>query len=119
MPTPKEIRELTDKVTRDLVDRGLLIEAGWISLRAAAIPERATAAQLDDMRMAFFAGAQHLFGSINSIMDPGDDAEPTDADLNRMSQINDELQRFVVEMKELLKRRASTAPVAPSSSRSR
>jgi hypothetical protein len=50
------------------------------------------------MRGAFFAGAQHLFASIMVIMDPG--AEPTAADLARMSQIHEELERFVRDYEE-------------------
>lgn len=82
-------------LSKELTDRGLLIEAGWVGLQAAAIPADAPQVQLDEMRNAFFAGAQHLFSSIMSILDPG--SEPTDADLARMSLINDELGRFVDE----------------------
>lgn len=38
-------------------------------------------------------GRQHLFSSIMTILDPGE--EPTEADLHRMSQIHDELEAFV------------------------
>ena len=78
-----------------LIDGGKLIEAGWISLRIAAISPKAGPDQLDEMRMAFFAGAQHLFGSIMQALD--EDAEPTDDDLRRMDQINAELQIFIRE----------------------
>jgi hypothetical protein len=50
------------------------------------------------MRWVFFAGAQHLFGSIMGIMDPGE--EPTDADLRRMDQIDVELKTFIAEFKK-------------------
>lgn len=80
-------------LSKQLTDQGLLIEAGWVSLRHAAIPPEASQAQLDGMRDAFFAGAQHLFASIMTILDPGDE-EPTEADMKRMSQIADELDKF-------------------------
>lgn len=86
-------RQHLERLARDLTDRGKLVEAGWISLRIAAVPLDASAVQLEETRNAFFAGAHHLFNSIMTILDP--DAEPTDADLARMSMINDELQSFI------------------------
>lgn len=81
------------RLERELVDKGKLIEAGWIGLRLAAVPDNASALQLEEMRNAFFAGAQHLFSSIMSILDPGE--EPTAADLRRMECIQDELDDFI------------------------
>jgi hypothetical protein len=82
-----------EKLTKDLTDKGLLIEAGFVSLRHTAMAKDAPAEQVDEMRIAFFAGAQHLFGSIMSILDPGE--EPTLADLQRMDLIQRELDRFI------------------------
>jgi hypothetical protein len=76
---------------------GLLIEVGWLGLRTLAIPPGAPQVQLDDMRMAFFAGAQHLFASIIGLLDPG--TEPTDADFKRMTMIQSELDEFVKQFK--------------------
>lgn len=84
-----------ERLTRELTDSGKLIEAGWVSLRVATDLIDAPADQLREMRMAFFAGAQHLFGSIMNILDPG--AEPTDKDLARMDLIDKELKRFIQE----------------------
>lgn len=86
-------RDHLRRLERELTDKGKLIEAGWVSLRLAAIPEEAGKTQLEEMRSAFFAGAQHLFGSIMSILD--DDREPTPADLRRMDMINAELEVFI------------------------
>lgn len=83
-------------LTRQLTDRGQLIEAGFVSLRMAAISPNAPETQLREMRMAFFAGAQHLFASVLSILDPG--AEPTDKDLSRMAAIDNELRKFASEL---------------------
>ena len=88
-----------EKLTKDLTDKGLLIEAGFVSLRHMAIAKDATDEQVDEMRSAFFAGAQHLFASIMSILDPGPDDEPTENDLRRMSLISDELERFLADYK--------------------
>ena len=48
---------------------------------------------LQEMRNAFFAGAQHMFCSLMTIMDA--DAEPTDKDLERMALIDAELRAFI------------------------
>ena len=86
-------RNFLKRLERDLVDEGKLIEAGWISLRLAAIPLDASALQLEEMRNAFFAGAQHLFASIMDIMD--EDREPTEKDMQRMDLIDKELRVFI------------------------
>lgn len=92
-------REYLRRFERELADKGKLIEAGWIGLRLAALPENASKLQLEEMRTAFFAGAQHLFTSIMGFME--DDHEPTDADMRRMSLISDELDEF---LKDFMKR---------------
>ena len=87
----KYMRELE----RKLAESGLLIESGWVGLQVVAIPPDAPQIQLDEMRMAFFAGAQHLFGCIMNVLDP--DEEVTDADMRRMDLIDQELRRFITE----------------------
>lgn len=90
-----DVKLRLEKLTRNLTDSGKLIEAGWMGLRFMSIPPDAPKVQIDEMRMAFFAGAQHLFGSIMGILDPG--SEPTDGDMRRMEQIDAELKSFIVE----------------------
>lgn len=89
-----------ERLSRDLTDNGKLIEAGWIGLRLAAVPLDAPAIQLDEMRKAFFAGAQHLFASIMTILD--EEREPTDEDLRRMDQIDTELRSFAHDLERSL-----------------
>jgi hypothetical protein len=88
-------RAFLERLSRELVDQGKLIEAGWVGLRLAAMHPDSPPDQLREMRMAFFAGAQHLFGSIMSILDPGE--EPTDDDLKRMDLIDKELKGFIAK----------------------
>lgn len=97
-PPPGVSPEFLQQVTRELTDKGKLIEAGWIGLRLAAIPADAGALQLDEARTAFFAGAHHLFASVMSILDPGD--EPTEADMNRLELIDAELREFITEFEK-------------------
>lgn len=86
-------RAFLERLSRELADDGKLIEAGWLGLRIACKLEDAPAIQLQEMRQAFFAGAQHLFSSIMTILEP--DAEPTDKDLERMDLIDKELRAFI------------------------
>ena len=92
---PELTRDALDQLARDLIDKGLLIEAGFASLRSAAMADDAPPEQIHEMRMAFFAGAQHLFGSIMSALDP--EADTTDGDMRRMGMITEELTRFIRE----------------------
>jgi hypothetical protein len=90
---PRDLSPEVAALSRQLTDEGKLIAAGWLSFRHLVVHPDAPLDQLHEMRIAFFAGAQHLFASINSIMD--EDAEPTEADLGRMQSISDELDHFV------------------------
>lgn len=89
-------RQFLEQLTKRLANEGRLIEAGWVSLRLAVIPLNAPPAQLDDMRLAFMAGAQHLFSSMIEMLDPG--SQETPDDLRRMDLINDELEAFAKEI---------------------
>ena len=85
-------RAYLERLTRELTEKGKLVEAGWVGLRMAAIPLDAPKDQLAEMRKAFFAGALHLFQSILTLLDEGQ--EPTEADLRRMDLIDVELRSF-------------------------
>jgi hypothetical protein len=86
------IRKAVDEVTRRFNAEGRLVEAGFAAfLVLHSIP--ADASEVTMLRDAFMGGAQHLFGSITgSLMD--EDAEPTEADLDRMAKIDAELDQF-------------------------
>src|SRR5512142_1070958 len=84
----KFMRELSKTLAKD----GKLIETGFMSFQKFCIPPDAPHQQIVMMRMAFFAGAQHLFGSIMSVLDP--EIEPTEEDLKVMDSINAELAKF-------------------------
>lgn len=96
-----------DRLHRDLVDRGLLMAAGWVALRLNYIPRDASRQQLDDMRHAFFAGAQHVFATVYHMLD--DDREPTVDDLRRMTVIAGELDDWVKEFELLTKKPGGSA----------
>lgn len=85
-------RAYLERLFRELTDKGKIIEAGWIVYRLAVVSPDAGKDQLEETRIAFFAGAQHLFSSIMTIME--EDKEPTDADMLRMELIDGELKSF-------------------------
>ena len=90
-------KETVDRLCKTLVDQGKLIEAGWKSYDLLVLSPNAPDVQRSETRLAFFAGAQHLFGSIMSILEPG--AEPTENDLRRMTAIDLELTQYIEEFK--------------------
>lgn len=91
----RKLEQVVKTITDNAADEGKIIELGWLSLRAQVIPKDAPQIQLDEMRQAFFAGAQHLFGSLMTMPDP--DSEPTECDFRRMNSIDKELQSFIAE----------------------
>lgn len=80
------------KLTKTLTDQGKIVEAGWVGYRHKVVPAGAGPVQVEECRRAFFAGAQHLFASIMTVLEPG--AEPTENDMQRMDHINNELRAF-------------------------
>lgn len=93
----EQIREVASKLTEQLADDGKIIEGGWRAMLLVVIPPTAPQIQIQEMRKAFFCGAQHLFASIMTILEPGSD-EPTEKDLARMTLISDELELFRKEL---------------------
>ena len=79
------------ELTKGLVDQGKLIEAGFLIYDKLFLPD-ASLASREVARIAFMAGAEHVFSSIMSILDPGD--EPTAADLRRLDSIDTELKSW-------------------------
>lgn len=67
------------------------IDALWQSYRVI-LHRDVDATQVIETRRAFYAGAQALYHSIMCGLDPG--GEPTDADMERMQGIHDELHEF-------------------------
>jgi hypothetical protein len=100
----KNKEELVMEMTKALMDQGLIIEAGWMGLKIMAVADDAPPVQIEEMRNAFFAGAQHLFASIMHGLDP--DKEPTETDMRRLDLIDAELRRFIAEYEAKLKGRA-------------
>jgi len=86
------VGQVVDEMAKAATDKGLIIELGWIGMLRHVIPKDASETQVAEMRKAFFMGADHLFYSINSVMDS--DREPTQQDFDRLTQIHNELLAF-------------------------
>lgn len=93
----RTVRAAHDMYLKNAADKGQIIEAGFFAFRTALLKLDAPDDAVQAARLAYMAGAQHLFASIMSILDP--EADPTERDLQRMSLIAAELQGFEREMK--------------------
>lgn len=96
--TPDQLADMLDKLAAKLADDGKLVEAGWVALRRTCMAPDAPPDQVREMRLAFMAGAQHLFASVMAVLDPGD--EPSERDLNRMQLIDAELRAVGDELRQ-------------------
>lgn len=94
------IGKVADALAGHFVDRGLIIQMGFAAMIEMTYPDwrNMPRQQVSELRMAFFGGAQHLFGSIIGMLDPGE--EPIERDLRRMDLIDHELQAFIAEFKQ-------------------
>lgn len=88
-----DVNTIAAEVTKRLMAEGKIVEAGWASFAHLVIAADAGPVQRAEMRNAFYAGAQHLWGSIHNGLDP--EAEPTDADMQKMELIQRELDTFI------------------------
>lgn len=94
----EEQKQFIDLLTKKAMANGEGVLLGWLSFQKFVIPPSAPEVQHREMRKAFYAGAQHLFASILTILSPG--ADPTEEDLRYMDGLHKELQAFVDEMKK-------------------
>ena len=87
-----------NEITKELTDKGKLVEAGFAAFRHFVIPKDASPVQVSEMRLAFMAGAEHVFSSIMTMLDPGE--EPSSADLRRMDMIHREIEEWRGKLSE-------------------
>lgn len=95
------IETAVEKVTQELMDQGRIIEAGFRAMISFAYLDADPPMQKDqedELRAAFFAGAQHLWGSIMCSLDPGE--EPTEDDERRFALIQSELDTFIADFRK-------------------
>lgn len=95
-------RHYLQQLSRALTDKGRLIEAGWVEYRLRCISPSAHSQQLEELRFAWMASAQHVFGSFVDAMEAG--ADPTEADVRRLNMIAEELHDVTDELALRLRR---------------
>ena len=72
------------------------IKRGWESYIKHVIPEDALPIQVKETRQAFFSGAAILFSVLMRDLDEGH--EPTDEDMQKMEDLQNELYAFGQEI---------------------
>lgn len=75
----------------------LYILEEWNSFARAVLTPDCPSIQREEMRKAFYAGAQSLFATLMNLLEPG--AEPTAGDLLNMDAIHEELMDFVKQVR--------------------
>jgi hypothetical protein len=79
------------------------VKAGWESYQRMVLSPTAPDIQISECRLAFYAGATVLFYAIMASLDEGE--EPTEADLKRMDNINEEIENFAKTFDETVIKR--------------
>jgi len=74
-----------------------LIETEWHNYRRKVIPTVAPEVQIIESRRAFFAGAWAYYSLVMEHLQPG--AEPTDADMKFMADLDEEMRQFGARVK--------------------
>ena len=94
----RQIERAATELTKNLIDQGKLIEAGFAAFASYVIPPNAPATQLREMQLAWMAGAEHVWSSVMGMLDPGE--EPSEADLRRMGLIQQEIDKWRTKISE-------------------
>lgn len=98
MHVSKLTAEQLEKLTKSLADQGLLVTAGWTACAHLLTNESTPAKTEEKLRQAYFAGAQHIFACMTTMVDDGD--EITDADMHRMQLLQIEMQAWAEQQKK-------------------
>jgi hypothetical protein len=94
--SPRPLEPCVPEVRKDeLMTRKLVLE-GWNGYRHQIMPAECGPVQVEETRRAFYAGAIHLFHSLNTILDA--DREPTDKDLAQVTAIQKEFEDYARDL---------------------
>lgn len=89
------------------------VDRAWRSFAEAALPADVGPGQHNDMRVAFYAGAQAVWSTMLKNTDDGTD-DVTAANVAHMDAINAELKTFADQLAASNARRRPGAPAAPA-----
>jgi hypothetical protein len=73
--------ETLERMSKDLLARGLIMESAWLGCRAMMLPANATEKQIQTARMLFFTGAKCLLTALQYTTDVEDRMEKLEAEL--------------------------------------
>jgi len=79
------------------VKRQLMAEQ-WSEFAGKVLPPNCSTVQSQEMRRAFYAGAQAILFKVIAAFAP--ETEPTEADIQMMEDVNQELQDFAQAVKD-------------------
>lgn len=77
---------------------GKVIEQGWKRYQERVLPPGAPAIQIRETRRAFYQGIRWFIEGLLHNIDPG--SEPTETDLELLDSVQDELDRFLVDVEQ-------------------
>ena len=90
-----ELQKLVDLANSSTKNKGILHE-GFELLKNAIIPADAKSSQVNDMRVAYYSGAQAVMTLMFVLLDPN--KEPSLIDLAKIDKMVTELRDFTAEM---------------------
>ena len=91
---------VTSAIAKVTIDSGQgVVKFGWDAYRRYFVPKDMSPSDLTVVQNAFYCGAQHLFASVNSVLNEGED--PTDEDIERMNKISEELATWARQFKQI------------------
>jgi hypothetical protein len=90
-------KEIVDEMSKSFMDKGQFVLAGWTGYKLLALPKGSSPEQEKEAMIAFYAGAQHTFGSIVTCIGDYDDDDDKKS-IERLDKIRDELCEFIVKV---------------------
>lgn len=92
MSKKEDLDAVAVALIQQLADECRLIEAGFDVFSHHVLAKDASDIQRQEMRLAFMAGAEHVYSSMLSMLELG--GEPTVADMRRMELIDREIDKW-------------------------
>ena len=90
-------RKAIERINRELIAQGKAIEAGWQAYRLIALRVDMPTSEQDQLKEAFFAGCQHVFGTFVHALSP-DKTPLSDDNMRLIDNLFKELQSFSSDM---------------------
>lgn len=92
-----DAKELFSIMAKELLNQCKIVEGGFSGYKTHIFPSGLPPFQEEELRNAFFAGAQHLYGTMMAVFSEAGD--PSDEDMRNMDAIHTELKEFIKSFK--------------------